>query len=149
MQFGWKWIFFLFFPSLSSWICVQAMHKIKLAIQLIFFFRLSPSSLICNFFYLHWLFLIGLYFLFHLWLFDFWDLFSSLDILWPTRIRPPEKSLYFSTSFRVHLRALTIQGNVFSNLISFWVRLRALISFECAFEPSIIKGSVFLNPTSF
>jgi hypothetical protein len=38
---------------------------------------------------------------------------------------------------------------VFSNLISFWVRLRALISFECAFEPSIIKGSVFLNPTSF
>jgi hypothetical protein len=38
---------------------------------------------------------------------------------------------------------------VFSNPTSFWVRLRALISFECAFEPSIIKGSVFPNLTSF
>jgi hypothetical protein len=67
-----------FFPSLSSWICVQAMPKIKIRPSIFLFFRFSPSYLIFNFFYLHWLFLIGFYFLFHTWSFNFWNCFSNL-----------------------------------------------------------------------
>jgi len=73
--------FFIYFHSLSSWICVQAMQKIKMGLQLFFFFIQSLFSYLQ--FFLHWLFLIGFYFLFHPWSFDFLILFSNLVlILW-------------------------------------------------------------------
>jgi len=72
------------------------------------------------------------------------------------RIRPPEKSLYFSPlssapssprpSKVVHfLSYLHLSAPSSPHLISFRVRLRALTSFlfECAFKPSTIKGSAF------
>jgi hypothetical protein len=71
--FGAVWLemaFLFFFPSLSSWICVQAMSKSKLALQL-FFFSIQSLFFYLQFFYLHWLFIIGFYFLFHPWSFDF------------------------------------------------------------------------------
>jgi len=90
-------------------------------------------------------------------IFHFWEIFDLGRP--PTRIRPPEKSLYFSPSFWVRLWALiffecafkssTIKGSAFPNPTSFWVCLRALTSFECAFEPSTIQDSAPSSPRPF
>jgi hypothetical protein len=77
-RFSRKWLFF-FLPSLSFWICMQAMPKSKPTLQLFFFFRFSPSSLICNFFYLHWLLLIPFFFCMVFLLIVFFSI-SSLDV---------------------------------------------------------------------
>jgi hypothetical protein len=55
--------------------------KNHISSSIYFFFEFNPSSLICNFYYLHWLFLIEFYFLFHTWSFDFWIWFSNLILI--------------------------------------------------------------------
>jgi len=62
--------------------------------------------------------------------FYFWEFFNLGRL--PMRIRPPEKSLYFSTTFQFPLLRQCI-----SYPTSFWVL------FERAFEPSTIIGSAF------
>jgi hypothetical protein len=78
-RFGHEWFFFSFSFSFSFFLglCVDHTKNIP-TLQLIFFFGFNPSSLICNFFNLHWLFLIWFYFWFLLWSFDFWNLFLDL-----------------------------------------------------------------------
>jgi hypothetical protein len=75
-------VFFFFFsfpfflPKIMCWPCEKSYQPINLFI----FFGFSPSSIICNFLYLHWLFLIGLYIWFHHWSFDFWIFFFKFGI---------------------------------------------------------------------
>jgi len=60
--------FFLSFSffSFSFFLDLHTSHaKNQINPSIVFFFRFSPSSLICNFFYLRWLFLIEFYFSFH------------------------------------------------------------------------------------
>jgi len=66
--------------------------------------------------------------------FIFWEIFNLGRP--PMRIKPPEKSLCFSTSFECSFEPLMI---IFRAPPSPYllVRLRALISFKCAFEPLI------------
>jgi len=73
--------------------------------------------------------------------FHFWEFFNLARP--PMRIRPPEKSLYFSPLSSAPSSPQPSKVVFYPTF--FWVRLRALTSFpfECAFEPSTIKGSAF------
>jgi hypothetical protein len=75
--------------------------------------------------------------------FHFWEIFNLGRP--PMRIKPPEKSLCFSTSFECAFEPLMI---IFRAPPSPYllVRLRALISFKCAFEPLIRIFRAFSSP---
>jgi len=66
--------------------------------------------------------------------FIFWEIFNLGRP--PMRIKPPEKSLCFSTSFECAFEPLMIIFRVPPSPYLL-VRLRGLISFKCAFEPLI------------
>jgi hypothetical protein len=73
---GNDFFFLLFLSGIACWPCKKSYQPFNL-----FFLWIQSLFLICNFFYLHWLFLIGFYFLFHLCLFYFWNLFSNLALI--------------------------------------------------------------------
>jgi hypothetical protein len=79
-RFGRKWLFYSF--SFSFFLDLCAGHAENQNGPLIVFFFIQSLFSYLQFF-LHWLFLIGFYFLFHSWSFDFLILFSNLVlILW-------------------------------------------------------------------
>jgi len=77
-----NYFYFLSFFSFSFFLELWVDHaKIHISHSIYFFFWFSLSSHIFQLFYLHWLFLIGFYFLFHPWSFDFFNLFSNLVLI--------------------------------------------------------------------
>ena len=68
-QYSKKWLFFFSFSFFMNLCAGNAENQTSPSIVL--FFQFSLLYLICNFFYLYWLFLIGFYFLFNPWIFNF------------------------------------------------------------------------------